>query len=322
MSAITLSIVGPERVFNLPLFEMHAVIDVRSASVREARGFVDSSRPAPFLVGASDDPADTAVLTELLKDMLCFTPERFSPIVVYGSRGEDEVAIKCAEWLQRRITICKSQHMKVVPSSNHKRLRGPSAATVEDEKTHSELEWLLDRVVRSTTEIWVLQSGFEGMQEAYPVVCRSSSVEEMLPTPHHVVPELFVGSRFIQITKDLVEGLRVSHVITTADKDTSQIDRYASVTRFNVPDDGYFDMSAVWDACNQIIHEAQQRNQRAFVFLHGRSLSGTVAVAWLMHSRGLSFGDAVEKVRETSPRLVDTLLFTDQLSARHAKIAQ
>ena len=74
------------------------------------------------------------------------------------------------------------------------------------------------------------------------------------------------------------------------------------------------EMAPCWTASCQFIEEARQQGGRVLVFLHGRSQSASIILAFLMRKHKMKFSDIWDTLSKNCWHLIDkSLVYEDQL---------
>ena len=106
---VRFKVVSPVKVFNLPLYEHHLVIDTRSEE-RYLRGHIVSAIHYPSWSPTLSDEEQDASLLKFIRQVIdeCLRPENPDPVVIYGN-GED--AWEQAQWLAKRLESLKKDRL-------------------------------------------------------------------------------------------------------------------------------------------------------------------------------------------------------------------
>ena len=101
--------VSPVKVFNLPLYEHHLVIDTRKEE-EYLRGHIVSAIHYPSWSPTLSNEEQDASLLQFIHKVIdeCLRPENPDPVVVYGT-GDD--ACEQAKWLAKRLETLKKDRL-------------------------------------------------------------------------------------------------------------------------------------------------------------------------------------------------------------------
>lgn len=163
-----------------------------------------------------------------------------------------------------------------------------------------------------TKAIWVIDGGLSAFCSEYPLlVAPGPTMVDLCPTPHHVCLELFIGSRAMEVTSKLLQGLHITHVICSDTFPANEFD--VIFLRCPVRDADDQNMTPLWESAINFITDAAQKGGRVLAMLHGRSRSASIAVAWLMHKENVTYEDAMARVLACCPSIDTSLVYADQL---------
>lgn len=142
----------------------------------------------------------------------------------------------------------------------------------------------------------------------------------MFPLPHQISPSLFLGSRVVSLSQDVLSKLRITHLIVSSSQKLEWNELQGlSVLQCDVRDKNDQEMFPCWGACTSFINEAigqQAATEKAkvLVLLHGRSRSTSVILAYLMKLLRIGFEEAWTMVRSKCWHLIDrSLVYEHQL---------
>lgn len=66
---------------------------------------------------------------------------------------------------------------------------------------------------RNVKNVWVIDGGYEGFKRTYPFLCGNIQVPDMLPMPHQIEDNLFLGSRAFSITPESLQQLSILYCL-------------------------------------------------------------------------------------------------------------
>ena len=301
--------VTPEDLFNLPLYEHHLVIDTRSQE-EYSQGHIATavSYPSPDLDCSEEEKERSLVafIKSYIKEY--FRPENPSPIVVYGSEQPD-----CqlhAEWLATRLEMLQKDRRMIAKFDSQ---------TKEDtyvEHPFNYFEHFCLTIADRAHEIWILEGGYNAFRSEYEFLCGKIEFNSMFPLPHRISKNLFLGTRWMTLTKDCLSKLQITHMIVSEYQkiDWNELEDI-SVLRCSVQDINSQNMFPCWTACTEFISEAiSAKSGRILVVLFGRSRSTSVVIAYLIKALKMNFDNAWQYVCSKCWHLIDrSLVYEDQL---------
>lgn len=215
--------VSPERLFNLPLYEHHLVIDLRSAE-RFAEGRIATavSFPSPVLDcrEAERERGLVAFVRGYARDYL--TPENPSPVVVYGDDDSAESAVH-AEWLAGRLQRLRAERKTVARLDKEEGEAGGGGGggggggvVVEEADCKLDFfEYFCLTIADRARELWMLEGGYDAFCAEYPFLCGHVEFDDMFPLPHQISRQLLLGTRVFPLTKETLAKLKITHVIVS-----------------------------------------------------------------------------------------------------------
>ena len=235
-------------------------------------------------------------------------PENPSPIVVYGNNRPE--SLFHAEWLARKLGKLQNDRKMVAKIGEN-----TDVQELEDQP-FNHFEHFCLTIADRAHEIWILEGGYDAFHNEYDFLCGNIDFSAMVPLPHQINTHLFLGTRVVPLTKDVLSGmLRITHIIVSQYQklDWPELEGM-TVLKCSVRDINQQDMLPCWAACNQFINEATAVNGRVLVMLFGRSRSTSVIVAHLIKTLMIGFDDAWKLVGTKCWHLVDrSLIYEDQL---------
>jgi hypothetical protein len=281
-------IVCAKRVYNLPLFEGYFVIDCRPVSQFSA-GHITSALNFPPPLSHAERSRSLVEFANYASDNFC--NDRWDPIVLYGDDDEGVVA-----------------HMKWVMEKLQEFAGFPPPETMDN--------WFIQCMCKKARHIWVLDGGYDGFVKEYPLLTFmplkpfDTGASYMKPLPYHVSDEgdgIYLGSRAIEWSKDLIEGMGIRAVVL--DKVAAKkFDSAACVDPLECflcslsnDDDTVDEKVVVWthnrmetlfECATEFIQNAVLSNRRVLIQLQGRSASAAIAIAWTMRYQRKSFEEA------------------------------
>lgn len=317
-------VVPPWRVFNLPLFSNWLVLDARHGS-EFANGHIAGAISIP-----PTDPKGTTA--DLLKRLLAFLdkfgmPDHLEAIVIYGPDQR-------VQWLAG--VVSKLVHLgdEAVLAKN----KNQSGQMEEEKKGCGRasrqllgIVSFLQRLKRVCKEIWILNGGFEEFQKEYPALCgKETDISHLKPTPHYICPGLYLGSRAVDLGSPDFRQLHVSGAIVTSryaqpPSDDEKAPKLCQKQRMqfgveylvvSTPDKpGAKDWAGVWTAAVHFIEQKKTEGKSVVIQVHGRSLSASVAAAWIHKSDGVSVKEAVRRVLDACPKVDVKLIMIEDLES-------
>lgn len=302
---VSLRWVSPQDVFNLPLYENYLVIDTRSTE-DFSRGSIATavSYPAPDHTDETEEGRERSLYQFATRyaEEYC-RPENADRVVVYG----EAVDTAHVQWLAKRLASLQTQRRSVA-------VYKPDEVTLE-ESSFDPLEQFCQTVAHKVKEIWLLEGGYQAFQQEYPFLCGNVRPEDMFPVPHQISPGLFMGSRVVPLTRDCLGKMRVTHMILSKHQelDWNQLVGI-QVLSCDIHDKNREEMAPCWTASCQFIEEARQQGGQVLVFLHGRSRSASIILAYLMRKHKMKLADAWDTLSKKCWHLIDkSLVYEDQL---------
>ena len=296
-------------VFNLPLYEHYLVIDTRAKEAYE-QGHVATaiSYPCPPQSSTEEDREKSLYLFAKSYANVYLRPENPNPVVIYGGCTEEETVH--AKWLVHKLSLLqKARKAVTIPCETE-----PSY----DDEFHP-LERFCQAVAYNVKEVWLLEGGYEAFLREYDFLCGDIAFESMLPAPHHVTRELFLGSRVIPLTQDYLRRMRITHMIVSSYQqlDWDQLSDIA-ILKCAIQDRNTENMLPCWEASCQFIDEVVQSGGRVLVILHGRSRSASIVFAYLMRKRLATVDEAWEILARNCWHLIDrSMVYEEQLHEWH-----
>ncbi|KAH3762377.1 hypothetical protein Pelo_5781 [Pelomyxa schiedti] len=335
--------IASSRAFSLSPEEMRSLRSVSSvfSSPSPAPSTPSSSSSTSTPSAAVPSPTqgaerrnDDRVMWNVLARIMCSVvdygaPERYSPVVVcgpsrctcgeccgnvpgrVGSCGYDTVAA-FSSWLANTL------HQVALQSDKRNLFETlPVHYSGPENNLQELLQETCGRFCALTKEVWILKGGVETFLEQYPLLAESGTEEaEQVPTPHHICPELFIGSRAMNVDAKLLSGLHIKNVVCADDFPAAEIEVGINFLRCQVMDSDAQNMAPLWDSAIPFISEAARRGERVLVLLHGRSRSAAIAIAYLMDTTHMTFTQACEKVVHCCPSVDLSLIYPTQLQQR------
>jgi hypothetical protein len=301
--------VGPDEVFNLPLYEHHLVIDLRPSQMYSQGHMataVSFPRPPLECVEADREIQLIEFVRSYVREFM--RPENPSPILLYGDDTADTKFH--AEWLAARLGAMQRER-KTVATYAPEEL---ATVSIEDPR-FDYFEHFCLTIADHAKEIWILRCSYEEFAAKYGFLCGDVDFETMDPLPHRISEHIFLGSRVIPLTKKALSTLGITHMIVSKHQELDWAELHdLSVLTCDVRDCNSQAMMECWTASVQFIREAELRGGRVLVMLFGRSRSTSIVLAYLIMNRGLSLCEAWQVVHSKCWHLIDkSLAFEDQL---------
>ena len=311
--------VPPVDVFNLPLYEHHLVIDVRSP-VQYEQGRLVSAVSLPALPLASSEHEREAQLLSFVSKLVreCSSPDNPSPVVVYGNPGEESDAH--VVWLADRLGKLKRTALAVSAVGE------PPGAGKEKEERDSEssydpMAYFCQTIASRTAELWYVDGGYEAFRVKYPYLCGAIEFVDMTPIPHEITPNLYLGSRAMEYNKAALGKLGMTHFVGAAGY-SKQVDweDMVGITTLScaVEDRDDQRMDGCWEAVTEFISRAVEESPtetKVVVFLCGRSRSASAIMAYLTRGLGYSLEHAWAHMHRVCRKIDKSLVYWDQLKA-------
>lgn len=300
-------VVPPVKVFNLPLYEHHLVIDTRTEE-EYLRGHIVSAIHYPYWSPSLSNEEQDASLLKFIHKVIneCLRPENPNPVVIYGA-GEDSFVQ--AKWLAKRLETLKKDRLSV------------ATMTPTDSKQSEKfdpVEYFCLTIADHTKEVWLLEGGYDAFCKQYDYLCGNLTFSEMSPLPHHVTDHIYLGSRAVPLEAAYLNNLHITHVILSQHHsiDWKQLTGI-SMLKCDVKDSDYQDMTDCWNAAISFIDNASKENTaaRILVNLVGRSRSASVVLAYLTKMCHVSLEQAWEHVHGVSRKVDQRLVYYEQLQA-------
>jgi hypothetical protein len=281
-------VVSAKRAFNLPLYEVYFVIDCRQAS-KFIVGHIASALNFPPPVARSERHQSLAEFANYASDNFC--NDRWDPIVLYGD--DDEEVVAHMQWVVAKLL--------------------EFAGTSPPDGMEN---WFIQCICKKARNIWIIEGGYEGFVKEYPLLTFTpvqpfdTGASSMKPLPYHVSSEgdgVFLGSRAVEWSKDLIEGMGIRAVVldTVAGKKFDSASCVEPLECFlcslSNDDDALDEKVTVWEPnrmemlfeyATEFIQNAVLNNRRVLIQLQGRSASAAIAIAWTMRYQHKSFEEA------------------------------
>ena len=293
-SVRAVSLVCPQHLYNLPLFEVFLVVDCRSR-VKYRAGHIASALNFP---PPEDDSNETRLKSlEVFAAFASqtYSNERWDPIVIYGDEDPQSVA-----------------HIKWFVSTLQEFMKRKVQTGI----------WFIDCITARTTQLWVLDCPFSGFEMQYPMLCFTAAQSEheenpndsgastMIPLPYHVCQDgdgIFIGSKAIKWSTEVLKAMNIQTVVL--DDVTAPMFRDIQTTKplkffvcsgiQQLEDDkqqisiwNTTKLSNYFEFATEFIQHEVEANQRVLIQLGGRSHSAAIALAWFMRYYGWSFDQA------------------------------
>ena len=310
---VVVKTVSPDAVFNLPLYEHYLVIDARSIGEYEDGHVATSvSFPFPPETCSEDECSEDEKERRLVRFAMDYAteycrPENPNPVVIYGGR-ENVESLSHAKWLGKKLQDLQQQRKIVaIPEAQPASMEGPDS--------YNPLETFYQTVADRVKEIWILEGGYEAFLNDYPFLCGDVKFEDMHPTPHLITRQLFLGSRVIPLTANVLKQINITHVILSEyqDVDWFELNNFQTL-RCEVRDSNQENMLPCWEACCDFVDSAVTVNGRVLVIVHGRSRSASIVLAYLIKKLGLGFEASWEFLCKSCWHLIDrSLVYETQL---------
>lgn len=318
-SGVPVRRVPPVDVFNLPLYEHHLVIDVRSAAQYE-QGRLVSAVSLPALSLPSSDEEREVQLVSFVSKLVreCSTPDNPSPVVVYGEPGEETDAH--VQWLADRLGRLKKTALAVAEVEET-----PGTAQAgeewEGESSYDPMAYFCQTIASRTAELWHIEGGYEAFKAKYSYLCGTMEFVDMSPIPHEITPNLYLGSRAMVYNKTELQKLGMTHFVGAAScsKQVHWEDMVGITTlSCEVKDTDNQRMEGCWEAVTEFISRAvaeRPAEAKVLVFLCGRSRSASAIIAYLTRGLGYSLEHAWDHVHRVCRKVDRSLVYWDQLKA-------
>jgi len=285
--------VTPESVFNLPLFELFFVVDTRSVDEYK-QGHIASAFSFPaFDVSCTKEEKMQHLSSFLFMIAQEGSPERFNPLVFYGG-SETEQHEKFVEWMGESLHELQQKNLAMVLYS----YTNKSGPVIEDE--YNTFQNLCQSLIQYVHEIWILEGGYSAFQKEYPFLCGNINPNDMIPLPHQIEPNLFVGSRAFEPSHKSLSLFGINHVIIHKSSTCSRIPN-VQYLECDVSDEDTQNMDSCFLGANEFINAAHQQGGKVLVFVHGRTKSAYVVKAFLILSRHMTVDAAGSYFRSKCP---------------------
>ena len=296
-------------VFNLSLFESYVVVDCR-AEEEYSLGHIATSLscPAPTTIS----PDEYHLLRSPLLNAFCdavgqIMPDFFSPLVLVHNNNSPSKPFACflAEMIVQYIDHC------LTPSDYDAHASDGSCPVGKVEILRSR-DFVLHRLLKCE-QVWLLN--YEDFSSEFSFLCDPTlTIHTITNTPRIICPELLVGVNefLLECVKQLP---RITHIIChESPKLWAELsDKVVFIT--SDVQNHTRDLSHLWSASVRIIREAKQVGGCTLIYVHGRSISSSCAVAYLVAELGWSFEAAMAFVSQILPS-VSRLAIELQLWAR------
>ena len=313
METVTLKTVPPVKIFNLPIYEHHLVIDIRQKEHYDG-GRIVSAVSFPSLPLSTEEKEREAHLARFIVDLVkeCSVPDNPSPVVVYGP--SDDCSLAHVEWLANRLSKLKSASLTVAVLRDS----CTEGDSHDFEGDFDPLEYFCRTIVQKTSEIWWIDGGYTAFQMSYPFLCGDISFASMPPIPHEITPNVYMGSRAMSYSKQELDTLGMTHLVAV--KGHPKVDwqslNNVPILICDVEDTSSQQMYECWAAVTQFITDAMAENQssKVLVYIHGRSKSAGVIMAYLIRALGFSLSQAWEHMLSITRKVDRSLVNYDQLT--------
>lgn len=302
---VNFKVVPPVKVFNLPLYEHHLVIDTRSEEAYQ-RGHIVSAVHFPSWSPTLSNEEQDASLLKFIHKVIdeCLRPENPNPVVVYGS-GDD--AWEHAQWLAKRLQTLKKDRLSVAKVTT---------TTSRQSEKFDPVEYFSLTIADKTREVWLLEGGYDAFSKQYDYLCGHLTFTEMSPLPHHVTENIYLGSRAVPLEIVYLNSLHITHLILSQQQ-SIEWDQLTgiSVLKCDVKDTDYQNMTDCWNAAISFIDNALKENPGAHILVNlvGRSRSASVVIAYLVKMCHVSLEQAWEHVHDVCKKVDKRLVYYDQL---------
>ena len=316
-SGVPVRRVPPVDVFNLPLYEHHLVIDVRSA-VQYEQGRLVSAVSLPALPLPSCEQEREAQLVSFVSKLVreCSSPDNPSPVVVYGNPGEETDAQ--VQWLADRLGRLKQTALAVAAVGV-----APDTAQEKEEwdgqSSYDPMAYFCQTIASKTAELWYIDGGYEAFRAKYSYLCGTMEFVDISPIPHEVTPNLYLGSRAMEYNKAELRKLGMTHFVGAA-RCSKQVywEDMVGITTLccAISDTDNQRMEGCWEAATEFISSAVAESPteaKVLVFLCGRSRSASAIMAYLTRGAGYSLDHAWEHVHRVCRKVDKSLVYWDQL---------
>jgi len=194
---------------------------------------------------------------------------------------------------------------------------------------------------RADSRIWVVDGGFEAFRRLYPGLTGPADKTDVFwggggrrPSPHHIAGRMFLGSRAVQLDAQTLADYGISHLVLAtppgAQAEQAQAKaqleaqlpgatiHWCSVVDAGTSGDGQQAHSCWLDAA-AFMAGALSAGGTAMVLLHGRSVSASVVVAWLVLEQCMEVEAAANLVRRQCKSVDWNLTCPDELLALGAR---
>lgn len=309
--------VPPVDVFNLPLYEHHLVIDVRSPAQYD-QGRLVSAVSLPALPLATSEHEREAQLVSLISKLVheCASPDNPSPVVVYGNPGEETDAQVI--WLADRLGRLK-QTALAVATVGEPPSAGQEKEEWDSESSYDPMAYFCQTIASRTAELWYVNGGYEAFRAKYPYLCGTMEFADISPIPHEVTPNLYLGSRAMEFNKAALGKLGMTHFVGAAGY-SKQVDweDMVGVTALScaIEDRDNQTMDGCWEAVTEFISKAvveSPTEAKVLVFLCGRSRSASAIMAYLTRALGYTLEHAWAHMHRVCRKIDKSLVYWDQL---------
>jgi len=236
-------------------------------------------------------------------------PENYSPVILYSDDSEpNEDFLNFADWLKNTLQDLKQRKLALPilgPEEHHRGI------VEEDYDPYSDY---VDQLAKQCNQIWVLDGGYTNFNVQYPFLCGNVKFADMEPTPHLVLPGIFLGTRGFKIYPNVVNNLGITHLIVAKGLDFSSV-KHLCVLECNVEDSNEQDMTSCFAACIGFISSAlRSPGTKILVQVYGRSRSASIIMAYLMTQKNMNLLEAFDYVHSKCNTIDKTQVWASQLT--------
>jgi len=326
--------VPPWKIFNLPLFSNFLVVDLRPKS-EFVRGHISSSVSIP----PPPNPKETANkdrVTEMLRVLQQYLDEFGAPdhLEVISMVGPKEHM----QWFHRALTMLVQMGPKaLIPASTSNKSSTASASLPKLNISQRSIFQFAERIQKTCKQLWAIIGGFKAFSQQFPPLCdtRAGGVGHLRPTPCFVSKNIYLGSRIVNLDDPFLRDIGVQCAIVSRNFCVPRGDLKLKNVTSSKGEPGwgnqfrngyltYLPVSApdepnrerwcrTWTASVNFIHQSLQSGKGIIIQVHGRSMSASIACAWMIASEGLNPRDAVAKIASVSRKIDKKLVFEDDL---------
>ncbi|OQV19390.1 Dual specificity protein phosphatase 16 [Hypsibius exemplaris] len=246
------------------------------------------------------------------------------------------VHMPCSNIMKRRIQTDKVKFLDILHLSSEclpkiRQVVVYDAASISTVCPESYAHIALTKLRNTFPAVYLLKGGYSDFSSSYPHLCvhpESSTADTLLPCiseptkesllncgPTQIFPHLFLGSERDALSWEVMKNKGISHVLNVSSS-CPKADFIGDTNFMRIPvNDTYSDkLICHFMKAFAFLDDVKKNNGCALIHcLAGVSRSPTLAIAYVMHSRNISYDEAYRYVKEKRPSISPNLNFLGQL---------